>query len=75
VSAAFAAYERLRRGRVEKVAAQAAKTNNQKAMGPIATTVMTLLMPVATHTFMKPEKMFGWVQRYDIDWGAPVLAG
>jgi 2-polyprenyl-6-methoxyphenol hydroxylase-like FAD-dependent oxidoreductase len=73
--AAFAAYEQLRRERVEKVAAQAAKTNNQKSMGPIATTIMTLLMPVATHTFMKPEKMFGWVQRYDIDWGAPVLAG
>ena len=73
VGAAFAAYEQLRRERVEKVAAQAAKTNNQKSFGPIATTLMTLMMPVATRTFMKPEKMFGWQHRYRIDWDAPVV--
>ena len=73
VGAAFAAYERLRRERVEKVAAQAAKTNNQKSLGPIATTLMTLMMPVATRTFMRPEKMFGWQHRYRIDWDAPVV--
>jgi 2-polyprenyl-6-methoxyphenol hydroxylase-like FAD-dependent oxidoreductase len=67
---AFAQYERLRRQRVEKVAAQAAKTNNQKSMGPAATTIMTLLMPLATRTFLKPEKMFGWTHRYRIDWDA-----
>lgn len=71
VPAAFAAYERLRRARVEKVAAQAAKTNNQKSMGPVATTVMTVLMPLATRTFMKPEKMFGPTLRHRIDWDAP----
>ncbi|MEU7057492.1 NAD(P)/FAD-dependent oxidoreductase [Streptomyces sp. NPDC046197] len=72
VGAAFATYERLRRGRVEKVAAQAAKTNSQKSMGPVATKIMTLLMPLATRTFLKPEKMFGWTHRYRIDWDAPV---
>lgn len=71
-AAAFTAYEQLRRGRVEKIAAQAAKTNNQKSMGPTATKIMTLLMPLATRTFMKPEKMFGWTHRYRIDWDAPV---
>jgi 2-polyprenyl-6-methoxyphenol hydroxylase-like FAD-dependent oxidoreductase len=73
--AAFAAYERLRRERVEKVAAQAARTNNQKALGPVATRMMTLLMPLASRTFMKPEKMFGWTHRYRIDWEEQVVPG
>jgi 2-polyprenyl-6-methoxyphenol hydroxylase-like FAD-dependent oxidoreductase len=72
--AAFAAYEHLRRERVEKVAAQAERTNNQKSMGPVATTLMTLMMPLATRTFLKPEKMFGWTHRYRIDWDAPVVS-
>jgi 2-polyprenyl-6-methoxyphenol hydroxylase-like FAD-dependent oxidoreductase len=75
LGSAFAAFERLRRGRVEKVAAYAAKTNNQKSMGPLATTVMSLLMPIASRTFMKPEKVFGWTHRYRIDWDEPVTAG
>ncbi|MFI1761508.1 FAD-dependent oxidoreductase [Streptomyces sp. NPDC020800] len=70
---AFATYERLRRGRVEKVAAQAARTNSQKSMGPLATKAMSLLMPLATRTFLKPERMFGWTHRYRIDWDAPVV--
>ncbi|HEU5427138.1 MAG TPA: FAD-dependent monooxygenase [Actinocrinis sp.] len=75
VGSAFAAFERLRRERVEKVIAQAARTNNQKAMGPVATTLMSLLMPLASRTFMKPEKVVGWTHRYRIDWDEPVTAG
>ena len=71
--AAFATYERLRRGRVEKVAAQAARTNSQKSMGPVATRITALLMPLATRRFLTPEKMFGWTHRYRIDWDAPVV--
>jgi 2-polyprenyl-6-methoxyphenol hydroxylase-like FAD-dependent oxidoreductase len=74
VGTAFATYEQLRRTRVEKIAAQAAKTNNQKSMGPIATTLMTLLMPLATRTFLTQEKMFGSTQRYRIDWDERVTA-
>jgi hypothetical protein len=25
-------------------------------------------MPIATRTFLKPEKMFGWTHGYRIDW-------
>jgi 2-polyprenyl-6-methoxyphenol hydroxylase-like FAD-dependent oxidoreductase len=75
IGSAFAAFERLRRERVEKVIAQAAKTNNQKSMGPVATTLMSLLMPLASRTFLKPEKMVGWTHRYRIDWDEPVAAG
>jgi 2-polyprenyl-6-methoxyphenol hydroxylase-like FAD-dependent oxidoreductase len=72
VGAAFAAYERLRRPRVEKVAAQAAKTNHNKTAGPIAKALMSIVMPIAMRTFMKPEKMFGWMHGHRIDWDAPV---
>jgi 2-polyprenyl-6-methoxyphenol hydroxylase-like FAD-dependent oxidoreductase len=40
VTSAFAQYESLRRPRVEKVASRAAKTNNSKALGPLATRMM-----------------------------------
>jgi 2-polyprenyl-6-methoxyphenol hydroxylase-like FAD-dependent oxidoreductase len=74
VRSAFAAYERLRRPRVEKIAARAAKTNNSKSFGPVATTLMGLLMPLATKTFLTPEKMLGLEQRHRIDWDTPVTA-
>jgi len=71
---AFAAYERLRRPRVEKVAADAAKTNRNKAAGPVARTLMRALAPLAMKTFLKPEKMFGFLHGYRIDWDEPVTA-
>jgi 2-polyprenyl-6-methoxyphenol hydroxylase-like FAD-dependent oxidoreductase len=74
VPAAFAAYERLRRPRVEQVAARAAKTNSSKGLGPVGRTLMGLLMPLATRTFLTPERMLGPEQRHRIDWDAPVTA-
>ena len=71
-SVAFAAYEQLRRQRVTRIAAQAARANQRKAAGPIASALMTLMMRVAVKTFASPEKMFGWVQGYRIDWDTPI---
>ena len=71
---AFAAYERLRRPRVEKVAARAAKTNSSKSLGPVATRLMGLLMPLATRTFLTPERMLGPEQRHRTDWDGLVTA-
>jgi 2-polyprenyl-6-methoxyphenol hydroxylase-like FAD-dependent oxidoreductase len=68
---AFAVYERLRRDRVEGVAARAAKINHSKTPGPVARRVMRLLMPLMAKTVMKPEKTMGPEQRYRIDWDAP----
>lgn len=73
-SAAFTAYERLRRPRTEKIAADAARTNNNKAAGPVAKALMGLLMPIMTRTFLTPEKMLGFAQRHRVDWDAPVPA-
>jgi 2-polyprenyl-6-methoxyphenol hydroxylase-like FAD-dependent oxidoreductase len=68
VSNAFGVFERLRRPRVQRIAAYAARQNNQKTVGPIAKALMSLLMPLAMRTFMKPEKTFGWMHGYQIDW-------
>jgi 2-polyprenyl-6-methoxyphenol hydroxylase-like FAD-dependent oxidoreductase len=72
--AAFGAYERLRRARVERIAASAERNNRQKAYGPVGSAVMSVMMPIALRTFLKPEKMFGPVHRYRIDWDRPVAA-
>ncbi|MEV2266204.1 FAD-dependent oxidoreductase [Nonomuraea africana] len=71
---AFEAYVRLRRPRVEKVAARAAKTNTTKTMGPAAISMMRLMMPLAMRTFLAPERTIGPEQRHHIDWDAPVAA-
>ncbi|WP_040775140.1 FAD-dependent oxidoreductase [Nocardia pneumoniae] len=68
---AFAVYERLRRGRVEGVAARAAKINHSKTPGPVTRKMMELLAPIMVKTVMKPEKTMGPEQRYRIDWDAP----
>jgi 2-polyprenyl-6-methoxyphenol hydroxylase-like FAD-dependent oxidoreductase len=69
---AFAAYERMRRPRVEGIAARAAKVNQMKAPGPITKAVMPVMMRLLLKTAMRPEKTFGHEQRYRIDWAAPV---
>lgn len=74
VPAAFAEYERLRRGRVEGVAARAARINRTKAPGPIAGAIMPVLMRIMLKTVLNPEKMLAPEQRYVIDWDAPVAA-
>lgn len=70
---AFAAYEALRRERVEKIIAAAARTNSDKAAGPVARVLRDLFMPVAMKLLAKPEKM-AWQYGYRIDWDAPVGA-
>ncbi|MFI8455799.1 FAD-dependent oxidoreductase [Kitasatospora sp. NPDC085464] len=67
-TAAFAAYEALRRPRVEKIAADAARTNSQKSSGPVGRMMFRLVAPIAMRTFMSPEKMLRPVHGYRIDW-------
>jgi 2-polyprenyl-6-methoxyphenol hydroxylase-like FAD-dependent oxidoreductase len=70
VGSAFDAYERLRRQRVEKIAARGARISHAKAPGPIAQRMMRLLIPLMVKR-MNIEKTMGAEQRYAIDWGAP----
>jgi 2-polyprenyl-6-methoxyphenol hydroxylase-like FAD-dependent oxidoreductase len=74
-SEAFAAYEGLRRERVERIIAVAARTNRNKANAS-ARVVRDVLMPVAMKValkLVKPEKM-AWQFQHHIDWSAPVAA-
>jgi 2-polyprenyl-6-methoxyphenol hydroxylase-like FAD-dependent oxidoreductase len=68
---AFAAYQQLRRARVEKVIAAAARTNSNKAAGPVARVLRDLFLPTAMKLLAKPEKM-AWQYGYRIDWDTPV---
>lgn len=72
--AALAKYEGLRRPRVEEISEQAVKTNNGKTAGPAAKFVFGLIMPIATRTFLRPEKMFGPVHRFRVDWDREATA-
>jgi 2-polyprenyl-6-methoxyphenol hydroxylase-like FAD-dependent oxidoreductase len=75
VPAAFAAYENLRRARVEGVAARAAKLNFTKAPGRVGQVLMPIAMRMLMKVAMKPEKTLGPEQRYRIDFDAPVQPG
>ena len=71
-ASAFAAYETLRRQRVEGVAKRAARINQAKAPGPVARTLMPIVMPLMLKTVMRPERTMGEEQLYRIDWPARV---
>lgn len=74
VPAAFAAYVRLRRTRVEGIARQAARTNSRKAPGPVARALMPVLMPLFLKTVMNPSRTLAPILNSRIDWAAPVTA-
>jgi 2-polyprenyl-6-methoxyphenol hydroxylase-like FAD-dependent oxidoreductase len=74
VESAFAAYESLRRARVEKIAKRGAALNRTKAPGPVARRILPLTMKAAFRV-MPRERMLGAGQRYTIDWDRPVEAG
>lgn len=67
---AFAAYESLRRARVEKIIKMGERTNSDKAAGPVGRVLRDLMMPVAMK-LMNPET-FAWPMRHHVDWDAPV---
>jgi 2-polyprenyl-6-methoxyphenol hydroxylase-like FAD-dependent oxidoreductase len=72
-TSAFAAYEQVRRERVEKITRRGARTNRTKTPGPIGRKVMQVTMPVFFR-LLNFEKSLGWEQRYRIDWDARVEA-
>ncbi|MEV4639433.1 FAD-dependent monooxygenase [Actinoplanes sp. NPDC049548] len=74
VAEAFAAYETLRRPRVERVIAQTARVNRDKAPGPVGRLLRDLLFPLAMRAFYDPEKMMGWMHRHVIEWDRPAGA-
>jgi 2-polyprenyl-6-methoxyphenol hydroxylase-like FAD-dependent oxidoreductase len=64
---AFAAYDDLRRERVEKITRRGARTNSTKTPGPVARRFMQAVMPTF-FKLMNFEKTIGPEQRHTIDW-------
>lgn len=63
---ALRAYEELRRDRVERIIAQAARTNRDKAAGPVGRLVRDALLPLVFR-FADPAK-FTWQFDHRIEW-------
>jgi len=68
---AFAAYERLRRARVEQIAKVAARVNSSKAAGPAVRVFRDALLP-AIMKMTANSKQVTEQFRYHIDWDTPV---
>lgn len=64
---AFAAYERLRRGRVERIVAHGARTSNSKAAGPVGRALRDLMLPVILKRVAGGGSL-AWMHDYHVDW-------
>jgi FAD-dependent urate hydroxylase len=68
---ALAAYERLRRSRVERIVAQGARTGSAKTPGPVGRVLRDLALPLVFR-FLVTDRSTAWIYRHHIDWAAPV---
>jgi 2-polyprenyl-6-methoxyphenol hydroxylase-like FAD-dependent oxidoreductase len=73
ISPAFAAYEDLRRERVEAIVAQGKRTGGSKAVGPVGRVIRDFIL---SRVFSKPAKKdpTEWMWNHHIHWDAPVAA-
>ena len=67
IARAFAAYERLRRARVERIVAHGARTSNSKAAGPVGRVLRDLIMPTILRRVANGGSL-AWMHDYHIDW-------
>ena len=68
---AFAAYERLRRTRVERIVAHGARTSNSKAAGPVGRVIRDLMMPMIFKRVANGGSL-AWMHDYRIVWDEKV---
>jgi FAD-dependent urate hydroxylase len=74
IQQAFAAYEQLRRQRVERVVAQGARSSSGKAAGPIARVLRDLMLPVILKRVASGGRSLAWMYDYHIDWDEKVAS-
>ena len=70
---ALAAYEGLRRQRVERIVAQGARTGSAKTPGPVGRALRDLALPLVFKLFVTDRSM-AWIYDHHIDWDTPVTA-
>lgn len=73
VREAFAAFERLRRDRVERIVAQGRRNGSGKAPGPVGAFLRDLLMPVFMRLLAGRDTL-SWIYDYRVTWDDPVPA-
>lgn len=72
-AAAFAAYERLRRGRVQRVVAQGARSSSSKAVGPVGRVLRDAVLPLVLRRVAGGGgSSLAWMHRHHIDWDVSV---
>jgi FAD-dependent urate hydroxylase len=71
---AFAAYERLRRARVERIVARGARAGSAKTQGPVGTVLRDLMLPLVFR-FLVTERSMAWIYDHHVDWDAPATLG
>ena len=71
---AFVAYEQMRRPRVERIVARAARMNSNKAPGPMGRAVRDLVLPLILRLQGSADSQ-RWIFDHHIEWDAPVPFG
>jgi 2-polyprenyl-6-methoxyphenol hydroxylase-like FAD-dependent oxidoreductase len=66
---AFAAFENLRRARVERVVAHGKRSGDGKSPGPVGALIRDLMMPMILRQVEKKNAL-SWMFDYRIDWAA-----
>jgi FAD-dependent urate hydroxylase len=76
VPRALAAYERLRRERVERIVAWGSRMNSTKQNGPVGRVLRDLTLPLILKLAGGPasQERMAWMFRHRIDWEEPVTA-
>jgi 2-polyprenyl-6-methoxyphenol hydroxylase-like FAD-dependent oxidoreductase len=68
---ALAAYEGLRRKRVERIVAQGARTGSAKTPGPVGRALRDLALPLV-FKLLVTDRSTAWIHEHHIDWDTPV---
>jgi 2-polyprenyl-6-methoxyphenol hydroxylase-like FAD-dependent oxidoreductase len=70
---ALAAYEGLRRKRVERIVAQGRRTGSTKTPGPVGRVVRDLALPLVFKLLVTDRSM-AWIYDHHVDWDARLVA-
>jgi 2-polyprenyl-6-methoxyphenol hydroxylase-like FAD-dependent oxidoreductase len=71
VREAFAAFERIRRRRVERIVAHGARSSSRKAVGPVGRVLRDLMLPYVFRHLVT-EKTLAWMYEHRVDWHSRV---
>jgi 2-polyprenyl-6-methoxyphenol hydroxylase-like FAD-dependent oxidoreductase len=71
IPSAFDAFERLRRGRVERIVAYGARNSSSKEAGPAGRFFRDLALPLVVR-YLVTERRMAWMYGHHIEWAARV---